>query len=604
MRYATTPTLIIFLTTAIGIAHAAEPWETNVVASPSTPMGPTYCPEGKISNVEIINHEIFNTDDPSLPSYLHFAYRTANRLHIRTRHSVIERDLLFSLGDCYDPDIIAESERLLRENDFLASARIYDHLQDDGTRALTVETRDDWSTQLDIRTSLEDRPTIYGINLRETNFLGLGHTAELYYSKHRSDREVGLSYQTHQLGASNWRLGGAAGVTRTGLLLSQSLTLPFREEAGRWAFHQGYERHDRYFEYQLGYEEVVQSLLRPIRSETFDLTLVRRLGEPGSLILFGTGLRYTNLRYPKGDSEIVLIEDTDYDDPIPIDEGDHAALETIRRQNWREERLDALFLIGARRIRWVERAGFDSLEGAEDIPLGLEAGLTIGRSVRGWHRHTKLFSALHLYTAIEWGGLLMIGRGLLDLERQPQSGDGGWREIHTSAEGFIYRKPDGATNTTLLRTELRGGWKTMTPFQLTLGGDFGIRGYPRTSFPGGGRLLITIEERRRIDTPLREIADLGFTTFIDIGKVWPGDAPFGVHSEWRGSLGAGLRIALPAGNRRTYRLDLAAPLIQGLGWRDLRLILSVGEYIGFTPNSRKKQVESLQRARPTNPFNR
>src|SRR5690606_8238005 len=78
------------------------------------PGSPLRCPTGSIASIAIDNHSIFDTSDPELSGHLRLAYRLANSLHARTRASVIRRDLLFRVGDCFDPTLIAESERLLR----------------------------------------------------------------------------------------------------------------------------------------------------------------------------------------------------------------------------------------------------------------------------------------------------------------------------------------------------------------------------------------------------------------------------------------------------------------------------------------------------------
>src|SRR5579859_5837762 len=63
-----------------------------------------------IGDVRIINGNIFDLDNPKENNFL---FRLANKLHIRTRTDVIERDLLFRSGDRVSAQKIEESERLL-----------------------------------------------------------------------------------------------------------------------------------------------------------------------------------------------------------------------------------------------------------------------------------------------------------------------------------------------------------------------------------------------------------------------------------------------------------------------------------------------------------
>jgi hypothetical protein len=69
--------------------------------------------------------------------------------------------------------------------------------------------------------------------------------------------------------------------------------------------------------------------------------------------------------------------------------------------------------------------------------------------------------------------------------------------------------------------------------------------------------------------------------FVDFGRIWPGDAPYGEDSGWRTSLGFGLRASFPAGSRTTYRVDIAMPVQPAPNVKDLRLMISVGELIGL-----------------------
>ena len=53
-----------------------------------------------------------------------WAFRVADRLHIRTREEIIRQELLFAPGDPLDKEAIAQTERNLRALVFLRDARI------------------------------------------------------------------------------------------------------------------------------------------------------------------------------------------------------------------------------------------------------------------------------------------------------------------------------------------------------------------------------------------------------------------------------------------------------------------------------------------------
>ena len=88
---------------------------------------------------------------------------------------------------------------------------------------------------------------------------------------------------------------------------------------------------------------------------------------------------------------------------------------------------------------------------------------------------------------------------------------------------------------------------------------------------------------------------------MDAGTAWAGEVPFGIDSQWTGSLGAGLRIALPPETTNALRIDLALPLRKGSKWKDLILRVSLSELLGLLPGMRDRQLlRSLRNGvRPT-----
>lgn len=122
-----------------------------------------------------------------------------------------------------------------------------------------------------------------------------------------------------------------------------------------------------------------------------------------------------------------------------------------------------------------------------------------------------------------------------------------------------------------------------------------MRGYRREAFPGGRRFVATVEDRIYFGWPFRDLADVGGTLFVDAGRVWRGDAPFGDDSTWQAAAGFGLRVSFPAGGRSIGRLDFAWPLEKGTGLGDVRIMLSLDEIIGLSANARDVQFLRSQR---------
>lgn len=577
MRSTTLTAALLLAATAPAFAQDARPSATSEL-----------CPDGVIASIHVVNHSIFDTRDPSLDDRFGWAYRLANRLHFRTRESVIRGELLFRVGDCHDPLLLQESERLLRASGLLSRADILALPHSDGGHHVVVETRDEWSTQIDLQVETEDGPSLRGARLRESNLLGTGRSLELFYLTRDANRDYGIGFGTPQLLGTRWDLSLATGRTRAGHLVGQSLAYPFAGEFGRWAAKQSFGRHDRFFEYTAHLDGRPMRLLLPIRATGFELAAAGRFGDVGNTVHLGAALSHQSLDYPGGAGAVRLVEAGDYDDDRPAGEIWTAP---ILRQLESVESLRFYLLFGRRRVTWVKRQGFDSLRGDQDIRLGSEIEVALGHSLSRQSGDDGVHTTLSLYRAAERNGLLTVGRLRVDGRHEADGGPRGWRDIFADTEFFAYLRPaPDSRHTVVFRAAGTGAWRTRTPFQLTLGGDVGVRGYDRDRFPAGRTVLFTLEDRIDFGQPLTQIFDLGATAFLDVGRGWAADAPFGIDSGWKAAAGIGLRGAFPSGGRTTYRVDLAIPLEGSASLRDLRLVLSVGELVGLVVPARRERI--------------
>jgi hypothetical protein len=112
-----------------------------------------------------------------------------------------------------------------------------------------------------------------------------------------------------------------------------------------------------------------------------------------------------------------------------------------------------------------------------------------------------------------------------------------------------------------------------------------VRSLHEDRFPGGRVLRFVVEDRIALPWPT-ETADLGLTFFSDLGRVWPGDVPYGVDSGWQAAAGFGLRIGLPRGTRHIWRTDIAFPVGPSGGSPIFRVTFEVNKLRAgfFTPD--------------------
>jgi hypothetical protein len=564
------------------VCLSALVFAASLAAAPAAGQAaPEPCPDGRISYVFVDPHSIFDTTDPDLNPHLGWAYRTANALHVQTRASVIRRELLFHVGDCYDPSLLAETERILRGYPFLSRVDVFGVPQPDGSVHVIVDTQDEWSTQLNVHLDFENRTRFQGIDLQEVNVLGTGQQLQVFYREEDVRRIYGIAYHTPQLLRTRWDGTLALGRTRAGTLVRQSITYPFIGEIGHRAMRESFLHEDRFFGYSEGRADGQRRhVLVPVRERAFNAAAVGRLGDRGHLTMFGGGFTFEDLSFPGGAGAVSQTLSGNYDQRTSADSAQvvQVAPLMVPRRSVR-----AVLLLGQRNIFWVKRHGLDAFRGAEDIGQGVEFQLGIGRSLPIANSNDDFVGTATIYGANQFGPLLLATRGRIDARRTLRGrGADGFRDILAEAEVLAYLRTDStARQTFFLRGAFTGGWDPVTPFQLTLGGDLGVRGLYSDELPGGLRTVFTVEDRIYLGWPLPGLMDSGITLFGDLGRIWPGDAPFGIDSGWRASLGAGLRFNFPSGGKTTYRIDIATPVGRGPGAHNFRLTVSVGEYLGL-----------------------
>ena len=130
--------------------------------------------------VDKIRYHIGDAFDDSKyhTKYDKWAYDLLNVIHIETREATVRKLLLFNEGDVVDLNLMLESERFLRDQNFLSDASIQVSGQGDST-FVDVYTSDNWTLTLPFSIGFSGSEWSYdnlnyGIGIQESNFLGLG----------------------------------------------------------------------------------------------------------------------------------------------------------------------------------------------------------------------------------------------------------------------------------------------------------------------------------------------------------------------------------------------------------------------------------------------
>lgn len=590
-----------------GLAWATLGFGMGPLGGPSPASA--QCVSGVVSDIRVVNHSIF--DPASLPEdpWVRWAYRIANRIHVRTRPRFIERELLVQRGDCADPERVRESARLLREFRFIATADVVSAPQADGTRHLLVETRDEWTTKLSAEVEFrEGQLTFGGGSITEENFLGRGITLGLHTVERDARRDSGIRLELPRVLGTGWGLEGSAGTTRVGTQGALGIVRPFPGEAGTFAFRQELSYRSMLFSWVVPPDpsapDIRRHLALPLQVTRGEISAARRFGRPGRLFIVGGGVSAERIRTGTSDqSEWILNREFDHPTTPPPEFAN-----VLFNQQTDREAARIHFLIGIRRFEFETRASLDAVSGVQDVPVGRELLFTVAPSIVGTnagdvHLRADLFAGRarpgwvgQFHTSVE-GRIPGQGEHQRGFGTDPSGlATGPVRHLLAESHGFLYLIATRPFPQTLVfRGTVQGGTQNDEPFQLTLGGPDGVRSLREGEDPGEVRLLFTVENRVRVPSPFPDLFDLGVTGFADLGRVLPGDSPFAVDSGWKGALGGGLRFGFPAGSAAVVRLDVAFPVGPGMGGRAPVLIVQAREWVGILGSFRSLAMEEARR---------
>ena len=274
----------------------------------------------------------------------------------------------------------------------------------------------------------------------------------------------------------------------------------------------------------------------------------------GDWVILGGSVTRDVVRFPRAPE--ITTGDFDVRDTLS-----GALPEPMQRQLREFSATRASVHLGTRRYRYVEYTGLNDLRHTELVGLGLFAGVTVGKTLGvlpfgGVAEEDDFYTRGHLSATFPIGSSLVHGRGTLETRRS----QGAWQDVLADADLVGYGRTElFRSHTLLFRASFVGGWNTTLPYQLSLGGREGVRSLLEDRYPGGRMVRFVFEDRVVLPWP-DDTADLGLTFFSDLGRVWPGDAPYGVDSGWQAALGFGLRIGLPRTTRHIWRTDIAFPV--------------------------------------------
>ncbi|CAA9310708.1 MAG: hypothetical protein AVDCRST_MAG40-953, partial [uncultured Gemmatimonadaceae bacterium] len=459
--------------------------------------------------------------------------------HTTTRPQVVRNFLAVREGEPCTELRRAESERILRAQPFIAGARVLAFPDSsDGVR-LVVETTDELSNVLGLAAS-GVRPTV--VRFGDGNVGGQGLYATGLWREGFGYRDgYGARVVAYQLLGRPYQLSAEYLQRPVGGRRTADFSHPFLTDLQRVAWRASAGSIDQQFAFTR--DGVDASSLIASR-QYWDVGGVVRLGAPGRLSLFGAS----------------LTRETEFTDGAPVQyrrEGplpDTSSLLVERYARTQNARVNALW--GVRNVRFLRVEGFDALAAEQDVRTGFQFGTLLGRSVSVLgSTDDDIFTAADVYTGMG------SPRSFLAFQAQGEGRQDGdterWDAILAAGRAAWYLKPH-PRHTFITSTEFTGGWRQRVPFQLVLSDrEGGLRGYRQSRTAGGQRLVARAEERWRLG--VFRSADFGISGFVDAGKLWAGDAPYGATTPVRYGAGIGI-LASPRRSQKLYRVELGFPV--------------------------------------------
>ncbi len=518
--------------TAQSVGNAAA--ETAAGGEPATTFEAELEQRGaRIGTVNVTVENVFNLNDPAEDRPL---YRLANSIHVTTRESVVRSILLFEPGDPYVARVVDESARLLRDLGYVADASVRPGRFDEAGNTIDIDVtvRDSWSLKPSLKLGRSGGANEYGFGLTEDNLAGRGKRLDIAFRSDVDRDERLFSYTDNNINNGRDRFSVLYSDNSDGRRAGFEAGRPFFSFDSRWSFTVSALDEERIDSmYDLG--EVIDEFHHDTRTWTIQGGRSRGFVN-GRTIRWLAGFSY---------EEDIFRPTVDLPTPTLLP-GDR----------------ELAYPWGGLQIvadDYRELTELNDIGRTEDVPLGLDLFLSVGRSAKsfGADRDAWMFN-FSASRGWEPGG---PGRLLLfDAGASARLEDESVRNGIAFASARYFRRNMGRhLFSASFRATLANNLDPEN--QVLLGGDNNLRGFPLRYQSGERSARVTLEQRFFMDWYPFRLIRMGYAVFFDAGRVW-GDDPRNTSN--RGTLydvGIGLRLTSPRASRGSVlHIDLAFPI--------------------------------------------
>jgi len=489
---------------------------------------------------------VLNVFDPSEPKENKAIFRLANFLHITTNHKYINEQLLFEPGDSFNGREIQESERILRNNDYIQSADISTTPNPNNPDEIDilVKTSDSWTTQPTFSFGSGGGKTTSSIGLREDNLFGEGIRFSI---KHRRDIDrdsTQFKYSDKTFISSNKSIYLEYENSTDGFVKAINIEKPYSSLNTNTNYGFNYRKEIRQngffiLEREDYYYDNVQ--------EKFDVFFGKSKGfleEKTIRHTFGLQSNYDFIDNIVDNSPNKITAQKDISDyPVQaVDTENYAPYYEIK---YIQDKFKKVYNVR-------------SINKGEDRNYGYEISLRTGFSDTSLYSdEKKLFQEFSLTKAFNIGKHAeMAIENKVALEKV--SGE----DLHARTQlNFEYLKTQIRQYKFYSSIDIDYSANEVNGDQVYLDNITGLRGYPIRYLTGKRSIKFSAEERIYFKRNLWEVIDVGAALFYDIGFI-TGEAELDQFNiPYYRSFGIGLRLGSKrASSLGIFHLDLAKPL--------------------------------------------
>jgi hypothetical protein len=481
-----------------------------------------------IGKILIDNQNIFNLDDPKDNSWL---FRLADRLHYRTRPSIIRSQLLFKPGQRYSRRLLDESERILRADGYFYDAWIRVVSYHDGAVDVRVTTRDVWTLNPGFNFGRSGGSNSTGVHLEDISFLGTGTDLSVSHSTTIDRTTSSLSVGDSHVFGSWVSAGLTYGQLSDGYQRELTIQQPFYSLESRWAAGV-YGIHDLQTDSLWDHGTIIDQFQDLHQGAQIYGGLSEGL-QNGWVRRWSTGVTYDEHDFAPVSS---------WTGPTQVPED--------RKFAWPWVQFDLV------QDDYLKLWNHDEIARTEDFYIGTAASVRAGWADTAWgSSQSALIFQSNASKGFREGGstLLLFG----DFSGRVTDGELRNGLLDASLRYYVEQSKNCLFFTTFLGTK---GWRPDLDDQILLGGDNGLRGYPLRYQDGTERVLWTVEQRYFTDWYPFRLFRVGAAVFFDAGRVW-GNAPLAPQNYgWLKDAGFGLRFGnARSGFGNVVHVDLAFP---------------------------------------------